>query len=182
MRASGSLAHHQYVLVERAAIRRDGEGFEPAVWFGLHSHPGRVWGCHLLLECGAVYRNVPPHRIAFSEDAPAWDVQQAQLWDCYGRDFALHRYEYLSTLDGIARVRGEDVPVHYLFTAVPYGDGFSECPEQDKEFMFLRTTAGRLTIQPTNRVIFREISFTREPEWPRDMKVTREAHSCEVPK
>lgn len=178
--ASGSLPHHLYVYVDRSAIREGATGFEPAVWFGLHAHPGRVWGCHLMLECGAVYRNVPPHQIAFSEDPePEWSVGDSQLWDCYGRDFSLLRYDYLATLDVVAKVRGREVPGSYLFTAVPVGDGFSEVPEQSKEFMFLRTDGDRLTVQPTNRVLFVERSFTTGAEWPRDLKRQGAIISCE---
>lgn len=177
---SGSLPHHQYVHVDRSAIRDGVGGFEPAVWFGLHAHPGRAWGCHLMLECGAVYRNVPPHQIAFTaEPEPEWGVTDAQLWDCYGQEFSLLRYDYLSSLDGVAKVRGREVPVSYLFTAVPLGDAFSEAPDQSKEFMFLRTDGGRLTIQPTNRVLFIDRSFTTGPVWPKDLRRQTERLSCE---
>ena len=179
MTASASLPHHLYVWVDRSFIRKDGEGFEPAVWFGLHSHPGRVWGCHVILECGAVYRNLPPHALAFSDNPAPWTVGQSQLWDCYGREFSALRYDYLSTLNAIATVRGEDVPAHYLFTIVPFGDGFSEVPEQSKEFTVLRTDGDRLTIQPTNRVLFIEKSFTTAAEWPRDMLRQTQCWSCE---
>ena len=63
--SSASLPRHYYVWVDSAFIREGGAGFEPAVWFGLHSHPGRAWGCHVMLECGAFYRGLPPHAIAF---------------------------------------------------------------------------------------------------------------------
>lgn len=176
---SASLPHHLYVWIDKAVTRKEGKGFEPAVWFGLHAHPGRVWGCHVMLECGAVYRNIAPHQIAFSENPDPWTVKDAQLWDCYGRDFSLVRYDYLAALDGVAKVQGREVPVSYLFTAVPWGDGFSEVPEQSKEFMFLRTEGDRLTIQPTNRVLFIEQSFTTGPTWPADLRRQTDVWSCE---
>lgn len=180
--SSASLPIHQYIFVDRSVIRKNGTGFEPAVWFGVHAHPGRVWGCHVMLECGAIYRNVAPHQIAFSEKPDKWTVEQSQLWDCYGRDFTLLRYHYLSTLQGIARVQKQDIAVSYLVTAVPHGEGFSETPEQDKEFMFLKTAGGRLTVQPTNRVLFEEKSFTTKVEWPTDLKRQTESWSCETAK
>lgn len=179
MNASASLPHHLYVWVDRTFIRENGEGFERAVWFGLHAHPGRVWGCHVMLECGAVYRNLPPHALAFSDEPEPWTVEQSQLWDCYGRGFSTLKYDYLSTLNAIARVQGEDVPAHYLFTAVPFCDGFSEVPDQSKEFTFLQTSGDRLTVQPSNRVLFIDKSFTIQPEWPRDILRQTEWWSCE---
>ncbi len=180
MNVAASLVHHQYVFVDRAAIRAQGSGFEPAIWFGLHAHPGRAWGCHVMLECGAIYRNLPPHFIAFSpEPEREWGIGQAQLWDCYGRGFSLVRYDYLATLDGIAMVQGVEIGVSYLFTAVPFDDGFTEAPEQAKEFMFLRTDGDRLTVQPTNRVLLIEKSFTTEIAWPKDLRRQSEVYSCE---
>jgi len=175
--ASGSLPRHLYVRVDGAFV--GAEGWIPAVWFGLHSHPGRAWGCTVLLECGAVYRNLPPHAIGWGDDPPAWTLKQAQLWDCYGSQFSTHVYTYLDGLDAVAKVCGEDVECSYLFTAIPVGDAFTQEPSQDKEFMFLKTHDGRLTIQPTNRVRFIEASFT-DPDatWP-SLAVTREAYHCE---
>jgi len=176
--ASGSLPAHQYVWIERRFVRPgdDVTGFEPAVWFGLHSHPGRAWGCHVMLECGAVYRGLPPHALAFS-DAPApWTIEQAQRWDCYGRQFALLQYEYLAGLE--VRLWG-GVAGDYLFTAVPIGDAFTAEPTQSKEFMFIRTAHDRLAIVPTNDLLFIERSFTVDQGWPTLRRQT-EVYSCET--
>lgn len=178
--SSASLPKHQYVWVDKSFIREGGTGFEPAVWFGIHSHPGRAWGCHVLLECGAVYRNLPPHALGFNDAPPAWGLGLSQLWDCYGRQFSVLQYDYLSTLTGKARIQGADFPIEYLFTVVPFGEGFSDAPDQSKEFMFLKTTAGRLTIQPTNKVLFEEKSFTTKVEWPKDLKRQSTTWSCET--
>jgi hypothetical protein len=163
--ASGSLPKHLYVYVDGSFV--GAEGRIPAVWFGLHSHPGRAWGCTIMLQSGAVYRNLPPHAIAFREDVPDWTIQQAQLWDCYGVQFSLHAYDFLDGLDAIARISGDGVLCKYLFTAIPVGDAYTAEPSQDKEFMFLQTRGGRLTVQPTNRVLFIDASFTdKNPTWP----------------
>ena len=176
--ASGSLPRHQYVRVEGSFVGAD--GWLDAVWFGLHSHPGRAWGCTVMLECGAVYRNLPPHALAWGDDdPPPWTIKQAQLWDCYGAQFSTHVYTYLDGLDAVAKICGEDVECGYLFTAIPVADAYTAEPSQEKEFMFLKTHAGRLTIQPTNRVRFIEASFTdASATWPA-LEVTRQAYHCE---
>lgn len=174
--ASASLPQHQYVWVDKSFIRKGAAGFEPAVWFALHSHPGRAWGCHVMLECGAVYRGLPPHALAFSESPEAtWAVTDAQLWDCYGWQFSLLRYTYLTGLQ--ARTK-KGLLCDYLFTAVPLEDGFSEHPSQSKEFMFMRTSGGRLVILPTNELRFIDKSFTVESEWPK-LKLSDTVWSCE---
>ena len=69
----------------------------------------------------------------------------------------------------------------YLFTVAPIGDAFSSYPEQAKEFSFIRLENDRLTIQPTNHLIFRERSFTTNDamEFPRDMARQTAIWSCE---
>lgn len=176
--SSQDLPHHLYVWVDSSLIRQSGSGFEPAVWFAIRSEPNRAWGCHVMLECGAVYRNLPPHALAFSVNpSPEWTIKQAQAWDCYGRDFDVIRYRYLADLR--ARYDWSDCSAQYLFTACPYGDGFSHAPEQSKEFMFMRTDGDRLLIRPTNMVLFEERSFTEDTGWPQDIITSKIAWECE---
>ena len=174
--ASASLPSHYYVWVDQSFIRKDAKGFEPCVWFGLYSHPGRAWGCHVMLECGAVYRGLPPHALAFSDDPQTeWGIKDSQLWDCYGYKFSLLRYTYLTSLQ--ART-SDDLLCDYLFTAVPIEDGFSEHPSQSKEFMFMQTDGDRLLILPTNKLRFIDKSFTVDGEHQR-LKLADKVWSCE---
>jgi hypothetical protein len=171
---SGNLPKHQYVWTDLSLVSL-ASGWSPAVWFGISSIPGRVWGCHLLLESGAVYRNVPPHGISFSPNPPEWSPKDAQLWDCYSSKFSVLEYDYL------AGMRCQTIPEgrlgRYLFTVVPYGEGFSEYPEQSKEFFFVQLDTGRLVILPTNRLLFRDQSFTRNVSIP--LKVSDTIWRCE---
>ena len=179
---SGNIPHHQYVFVDSRFITNEPEPtWLSAVWFGLVSVPGRMWGLNVMLECGAVYRNVPPHAIAFEiqPEMECWENDDAQRWDCYGHTFSTLEYTYLRGLSGGCRC--DDV-IHvgdYLFTAVPIDDGFSRHPGQSKEFMFMRLDNGRLTIQPTDKVVFRDASFTKTA-WPTHLKRNETVYSCEV--
>ena len=176
--SSRNLPHHLYVYVDKSFIRKDSKGFEPAVWFALRSEPDRAWGCHVMLECGAVYRNLPPHAIAFNlKPEPNWTLSQAQVWDCYGTEFDIIRYEYLVNLE--ARYDGGDNRATCLFTACPHSDGFSISPEQSKEFMFMRTDGNRLLIRPTNMLLFEERSFTENTGWPTDIKTSQKVWKSE---
>jgi hypothetical protein len=132
-----------------------------------------MWGCTIMLECGAVYRAVPPHAITFSSDPELeWTPQQAQRWDCYGTDFTTIEYTFLRGLE--CQVKCAD----QIITAAPIGDSWSRQPNQAKEFMFIRTDGERLTIQPTDKVIFIEKSFT-EPQWPTGLRTTDKIYTCE---
>lgn len=177
---SGSLPHHGYCLVDRAYTRKSGSGFEPCVWFGLRSYPTRAWGCHVMLECGAVVRDLPLHALAHGEDPQPWTVKQAQTWDCYGWGFSLHAYNYLSGLQARAKCNGLEFGGSYLFTAMPIGDGYTADPGQSKEFMFLKLANGRFTAQPTNHVLFQETSFTEDEGWPTDVRRQVDVWACET--
>jgi len=166
---SGDLPKHLYCWVDRSFIKKDGKGFEPCVWFAIQSAPARAWGCHVLLECGAVYRGLPPHALAFSSSPAHWTLQDAQVWDCYGVQFSTLEYSFLSGLP-IETLKGRHSG-RYLFTAVPLNDGYTNSPSQAKEFMFCELDNGRVVILPTNMLIFKDKSFC-ENEWPTDLKVS----------
>lgn len=88
--------------------------------------------------------------------------------DCYGDGFSVLEYWYLAGLDCKVRANGNEHVGQYLFTVAPVGDAFSHYPDQAKEFMFIALENGRLTVQPTNHVVFRERSFTdSKMEFPR---------------
>jgi hypothetical protein len=157
----GEIPRHLYVWVDSRHTHKEPCGYVPAVWYGLVSYPGRAWGCTVMFESGAVYRNLPAHAIAFSnQPVGKWTEQDAQTWNCYGWDWSAVEYSYLQGLECKVRAGDKEYTGEYLFTVAPVGDGFSAYPEQSKEFCFVRLHNGNLTIQPTNHVVFRERSFT----------------------
>ena len=111
--SSRNLPHHLYVHVDSAFFRGGQQRFEPAVWFAIRSAPDEAWGCHVMLECGAVYRSLPPHALAFSTTPQLdWTLKQAQVWDCYGTEFDVIRYEYLAGLAArVNAAQGAGFPV-----------------------------------------------------------------------
>lgn len=165
---SGDLPKHIYCWVDRAFIRQGASGFEPCVWFAIHSAPGRAWGCHVMLECGAIYRGLPPNALAFRQNPEPWTLEAAQLWDCYGDQFSTIEYTFLSGLSVVTK-RGEG---RYLFTSVPLNDGYTNAPTQAKEFMFCELSIGRLSILPTNKLLFKDKSFCTDSAWPSDLKLS----------
>tara|TARA_R110000868_G_scaffold261331_3_gene519434 strand:+ start:9407 stop:9862 length:456 start_codon:yes stop_codon:yes gene_type:complete len=143
---------------------------ERCVWFAIHAHAGRAWGCHVMLESGAVYRGVPPHALAFDEEADTgWELEDAQIWDCYGTQFSVIEYDYLAGLRTLDHKQREG---RYMFTVVPLNDPYTQAPDQSKEFMFIEGSNGRLSILPTNKLLFRDASFTTTSDWPTDLKIS----------
>ena len=176
---SGDLPRHLYVYVDSSFIRRDGTGFEPAVWFGLTAKFGEMWGANLMLECGAIYRNIPLHALAFRPDpTPVWKEQDAQAWDCYGAQFSVLEYRYLTNVQAEIR-KPSKMMGSYLFTAVPLFDGYTRHPGQSKEFVFLELENGRLTCKSTDMLIFHDKSFCT-PAWPTDLRRQVDTYHCEL--
>jgi hypothetical protein len=177
----GELPRHIYSYVDSTYTHNEPQGFLPCVWFGLVSYPNRTWGCTVMLESGSIYRNIPAHAIAFNEHHSAlWAADEAQTWDCYGEQFSTLEYKYLAGLECKAKCKDGSYNGTYLFTAAPVGDGFSAYPDQAKEFCFIQLDNGRLTIQPTNHVVFRERSFTdNKLEFPSGLRRQNEIWSAE---
>jgi hypothetical protein len=176
--SSGSLLTHQYCFVEPNAIGE--HDWIPVAWFGLNSYAGRSWGCHVILECGAVYRNVPLHQLAKNPTPTSWSPQQAQTWDCYGPQFSMLEYSFLFGRKCTARLRdGTENTGKYLCTIVPFADPWSAHPDQSKEFTLICLDNGRYTAQPTDRVLFEDKSFTRKLEWPTWLKRQTQTWSAE---
>jgi len=184
----GPLPRHLYVWVDTTythAVTQTPR-YQPAVWFGLVSMPGRMFGCTIMLESGAVYRALPPMAIAFipisDQDGDDDDTyeQAAQTWDCYGTDFSVLEYPYLSGLRCLAKTDTIVCPGRHLFAVAPIHDGCSEDPSQAKEFHFLALDTGRLSIQPTNRVAYRDNSFCNaDAALPVGLKPQTDIYRCE---
>ena len=169
---AGPLPRHTYCYVQSGAFGN--AEWERVAWFGQVSAPGRTWGCHLLLECGAVYRNVPLHHLAHRPNDVLWQPADAQTWDCYGAQFSALEYPFLEGVRVRVRNRArQEFGGQYLFTVVPINDGFSWNPEQSKEFYFCALDNGRYTAQPTNHVLVQDKSFITNSDWPRLERQTR---------
>jgi hypothetical protein len=172
---AANLPRQQYVLADRKYMSGGlADGWEEAVWFGLTSVPHRAWGCTVMLKCGAIYRGLPPSAIALDEvgKTQAWSIKDAQRWDCFGWNFATIEYDYLRELDCSVWLASRQhwMAGSYLFTAEPYGDGYSMEPSQTKSHHFIGLANGRMACVPGNNVLFTETSFTgknqiAKPDW-----------------
>ena len=176
----GSIPKHQYIWVDSSFTHKKACGFVRAIWFGLVSFPGRAWGLNAMFETGGIYRSIPPHAISFCEypKQKIWEEDDAQLWDCYGYNWTSIEYTYLRGLNCSCKIKDNIFNGDYLFTVAPIEDGFSNAPEQSKEFKFIKLDNGRMTIQPTNKVLFKDNSFTDQSQVP-ELKLQTEIYSCE---
>ena len=175
----GALPTHRYIWVDSKYTHQNPAGPIEAMWVGLTSIPARTWGINVILrEGGALYRNIPPNAVRFKEEAlENWRIEESQLWNCYSYNFTILENPILRGLSVTAKVNQNILKGTYLFSATHLNDGWSDSPEQDKEFIFIQLTNGRLTIQPTNRVAFIDNSYIL-PTLPK-LKLQDTIYSCE---
>ena len=175
----GHIPTHRYIWIDSAYTHQQPAGLVEAMWVGLTAIPGRAWGINVILrDGGALYRNIPPHAVAFCQDPePIWTIKHAQLWDCYSYGFSTLQNPILRSLSVRTKVKDSLHLGEYLFSAAHLHDGWSDAVEQDKEFIFVQLDNGRLTIQPTNKVAFIDPSFIL-PNLPM-LKTQDTIYSCE---
>ena len=175
----GPVPTHRYIWIDSTYTHQQPVGFVEAMWVGLTAIPGRAWGINVILrDGGALYRNIPPHAVAFSAaPEPDWTIQHAQLWDCYSYGFSTLQNPILRSLSVRTKVKDSLYLGEYLFSTTHLHDGWSDAVEQDKEFIFIQLDNDRLTIQPTNKVAFIDPSFIL-PNLPM-LKTQDTIYSCE---
>jgi hypothetical protein len=157
----GALPTHRYIYIDSQYTHEKPIGPVEAMWIGITAIPSRAWGINVILrEGGALYRNIPPHAVRFTKQADTWSIQDSQLWDCYSYNFSILQNPILQGLPVTAKIKDNLYKGKYLFSATHLNDGWSDSPDQDKEFIFIQLNNGRLTIQPTNRVTFQDHSYT----------------------
>jgi hypothetical protein len=165
------LSHHLYVNVAPGVVS---DKKERGAMFAMQPNVGAIFGAHLLLECGALYRNVPVNALTLDlpglcEPSVPHLPSDAQVWDCYSTEYRVIEYTYLRGLATRLKGNGGLVCGRYLFTLIPHGDGFSRHLDQSKEFVVSHCVAtGRLFIRPTDKVMFVDHSLPTDApsRWP----------------
>jgi hypothetical protein len=175
----GSLPFHQYIWVDSSFVYKESKGWIEGMLIGLTSIPGRSWGFNVILQQGgALYRQIPPHAIAFSSSPESsWSLDQSCLWNCYSLDFTILHNPILEGMKMTAKIGSSLYEGQYLWSTTFLNDGWSRTPEQDKEFFFMRLDNGRLTIQPTNRITFKDSSYIDNSFIP-SLKLNEIIYSC----
>lgn len=157
----GAIPRHQYILVDSHFTHEAPIGWQEAMWVGVTSIAGRAWGLNVIFRLGGMlYRNVPPHAVAFTKDPdPIWCIDNAQAWNCYSDHFVVYDDAVLRGMRVSVKTSAGIQNGEFMFATSHMEDGWSEAPEQDKMFMWCKLDNGRMTIQPNNHVRFFDASF-----------------------
>jgi hypothetical protein len=179
-----ALPRHRYVhivpefVLQPAALYGPFTPAIPAVWYGVSVQPGRVMGCHVLLENGATVIDLPLHALRSSAAAchAPWTVQDACRWDGFGWAGEVFEPPYLSglsahVLDAEHQVTGT---VGTLWFALDHvRDGYSMEPAQHKHLWVVEMESGCFVQVPQDQLLVTDSSFTVHAGVPRIKRQSR---------
>jgi hypothetical protein len=178
-----SLPRHRYVFV-RSDMVWDPEdptpvpALLPAVWFGVGVTPGRVMGCHVLLESGAVVVDLPLQALWAHDTLPANGLPPAAVpavWDMYGWRAEVYAPEFLVDAE-VELLSDQHEPLHErgrLWFAIDFlDDGYAMAPGQHKHLWVVATHDGPLVQVPQDMLLVHDRSFTVIGDVPRIRRQT----------
>lgn len=165
----GDIPRPMYAWVKNQFLYDMESGFgemTECMLYGISALPGRAWGVSALLKNGALVQHLPVHAFNLNGLFCNFELNDLQIWSCYGWDFATHEYSALSEMPVRVYMKGSAsyMTGRYWFTAAPYNDQYSATPDQHKHFNFVWLQCGCLAAMPGNRVQFYDSSFVDMPE------------------
>lgn len=149
--------------------------------FGAQSTADRALLFHVLTDEGIMRSKVPIHMLCHTENAPYMDLDYLQLWDCFSVNVSCVAYDFLK--GSRAKVIFKDKSAHwgdYMMTFDWHDNPFSDEPTQYKCLHLIKLDMGLYTLQPNNRIYWKNMSFTTKP-FPAlpDYKVDNKIFRCE---
>jgi hypothetical protein len=178
-----SLPRHRYIGVHASFVLKDAahdHRLLPAVWWGVSVTPGRMLGCHVLLECGALVVDLPLH--ALNADPSQLTVPnpllplQTAVWDMYGWEAELFAPTMLEdahvTLHNFDALSGAEGKLWFAVDHVR--DGYSMAPGQHKHLWVVALMGtGYLVQVPQDHLLVDDPSFTVQGPVPRIQRQER---------
>jgi len=134
--------------------------YEEVMVFGARSRPGRALEFHVMTDAGMQFLGLPVHALCWKPcEAPR--LLSVALWDCFGTDIGVTKFDYLEDLR--VSFRSEDKTTHegnYMMTFDWTDNAFSDEPSQRKNAHLIKVDNGTFALQPNNRILWKEASFT----------------------
>ena len=129
--------------------------FEPCVVFAVCSIEWRALLFHVLLKNGAQYARVPLHALVHKKEAPKFELDELQTYDCMSYDAVVTEFDYLENMRAVVFMKGgQEEKGRYMFTIDWYGNVPSEAPDIHKNCHIFALDNGCYAAQPNNRIIW----------------------------
>ena len=143
----------------------------PCVIFGVASVQNRSPLFHILMEDGGLWWRMPISAFCKEPNVPEEDLHNLVLWNSFSPYISVTKFANLANMRMIYRDRNKNkISGKYLFTLDWHNPesnitdhGYSENPGQHKCGHVILRDDGNFAIQPNNRVLIFEPSFTTKP-------------------
>jgi len=138
--------------------------YDKVLVFGAQSCSGKALTFHVMTDYGIVRSRVPIHMLCSKPDTKHLPLDYLQLWDCFDENVSVVEYETL--FDCRAKVVLKDRTDHwvnYLMTFDWYRNSYSDEPSQYKSLHMIELDNGNFTLQPNNRIYWKNMSFVTKP-------------------
>lgn len=138
--------------------------FDKVLVFGAQSCSGKALTFHVMTDYGIVRSRVPINMLCSSPEAKLMPLDYLQLWDCFHENMSVVKYDTLN--DCRAKVILKDGSANwgnYMMTFDWYRNGYSDEPTQYKSLHMIALDNGNYTLQPNNRIYWKNMSFVTKP-------------------
>jgi hypothetical protein len=163
-----SLPRHRYIWVVSTFVVKTFSPAHliPAVWYGVSVTPGRMLGCHVVLENGAMVVDLPLHALRHTEDGTleALEPKDVATWDMYGFNAEVFAPPYLTDnyVEVLDRTHKKTGLFGYPWFAIDHlTDGYALEPGQHKHLWVIALEDdGVFDHVPQDQLLIHDTSFT----------------------
>ena len=142
-----------YVNVNNTLLGLKDGGVTRALWHGIHSRPGQVVMCHLMLETGAHWSGMPLHGVSATDVFYTPDV--VCPWGAMGDKITVTAMPYLEGLEVVC----SKVVSRHTGILVDWADGFAKVPAEHKPLNLIQTPDGPYLLVENNKCRFFDPHF-----------------------
>lgn len=145
--------------------------------FAVQSVDMKILTFHVMTDYGMLRSRVPLSEIYISEPKSDIPYYFKQLWDCFGEQAAIIKYDFLKENKCKVILRDKTFAwATYMFTIDWYNNGFSNEPADYKCGHVLAADDGYLLCMPNNRIFWKDSNWITKgfPVPPKDIKVDTE--------
>lgn len=159
----------------------------PCVIFGVASVQSRSPLFHILMEDGGLWWRLPISAFCSKPGVPQEDLHNLVLWNSFSPSITVTKFANLANMR-MAYIDRTKTKIHgkYLFTLDWHNPdynrldvGYSETPDQHKCGHVIQRDDGNFAIQPNNRVLLFEPSFTTKDKLVIDRLVNTHLYDVE---
>lgn len=139
---------------------------------------------HFLMEDGGIWWRMPINAFCWKQDAEPMDIHDQVLWNCFSPHITVTVFNNLRQMRMTYKDRHRNQHNGYYMMTFDWhspdpnnlNSGWSENPGQHKCGHLIKLDNGNFAIQPNNRVILQDPSFTTKLGEPIIQRILNQHH------